>query len=370
MRIADGTETMVMNNILEGDSFMRSALRYTSVLVVLALLSMSGEALAQGNRLGTAGADQLLVPVGARGVALGSSYLAGITGVDAIYYNPAGLSGSTAGAEVMFSQMSSFDNDGVSYLALGANFAGFGHIGLSLKSFSFADIPITDERNPDGTGGVFNPAIFNIGLTYSRALTDRIRAGVTAYLISETLNRVSTTGMAFDIGVQYNGLAGAKGLELGVTLRHLGGNMSYDGPGLYRAVNEISSDRTGQLLKIEAAGFQLPTSLELGLAYKHDFTEEHKVMVSGSFENNNFLMDQYRIGAEYGFRDMFFVRGSYTLVGNENTDAFDKGAYIFGPAFGAGVRQDISGLLLAFDYAYRSAETFSGNHIFTLKVGF
>lgn len=350
---------------------MRSAFRNTSVLVIFALVFGCAEAFAGGgNRLGTAGADQLLVPVGARGVALGSSYLAGITGVDAIYYNPAGLSGSPLATEVMFSQMTAFDNDGMSYLALGANFEGFGSIGLSLKSFSFAEIPITDERNPDGTGGVFNPTVFNIGLTYSRALTDRIRAGLTAHLISETLNRVSSTGMSFDIGVQYNGLAGVRGLELGVTLRHLGGNMAYEGPGLYRSVNEIGSDRTGQLLKIEAAGFSLPTSLEIGVGYKRQMSEEHALVLTGSFENNNFLVDQYKLGAEYSYRDMFFVRGSYTISGDAPNDAWGKTSYIYGPAFGAGVRQDFSGLHLGFDYAYRTAETFSGNHVFTLKVGF
>ena len=63
---------------------MRTTL--TSIVAVIAVLTLvSATALAGGgNRVGTASADQLLIPVGARGIALGSSFSAGISGVNAI----------------------------------------------------------------------------------------------------------------------------------------------------------------------------------------------------------------------------------------------------------------------------------------------
>ncbi|MBL0175339.1 MAG: PorV/PorQ family protein [Ignavibacteria bacterium] len=337
---------------------------------VLLLLAAACAVAGGGDRKGTAAADQLLVPVGARGIALGSSCVAGISGVNALYYNPAGLAATPHSVDAMFSQTSSFDNDGISTAAIGVRFEGFGHIGLSIKAFSFADIPYTDERNPDGSGAVYSPTFVSVGITYARALTDRIRAGLTTHLVSEELNRVSAFGVAFDIGLQYHGLAGIQGLQLGVALKHLGGNMQYDGPGLYRNVNEIGSDRTGQMLKIEAAGSQLPTSLELGLGYATVLAADHSLSFSSSFENNNFLNDSYRLGIEYGFKDMLYLRASWSLAGDDKADVFGEKSYIFGPAIGAGVRQDAGGLLLSFDYAYRSSDVFAGNHVFTLGASF
>lgn len=350
---------------------MRTMLIFPATMLLAALL-LSPAAMGQGgDRVGTASADQVLVPVGARGIALGSAYLAGITGTEAIYYNPAGLSGSSSNADVMFSQMNIIGDVGVSYLAIGANFGGFGHIGLSVKAFSFGDITLTTEEQPDGTGAVYSPTFLTMGLTYSRALTDRIRAGFTAYLVTEELDRVSQSGAMFDVGVQYRGLAGLRGLMLGVTLRHLGGNMSYDGPGLLRRADEINGKRDAQLLKIDAADFNVPTSLELGLAYEHQIDEMNNVTVSGSFENNNFLSDQFRGGAEYGWQDLLFVRASYTFPGGgAGEDAFGQNAYIYGLAAGAGVKYNAGATTLRFDYGYRDADVFSGNHVFTFGLSF
>ncbi len=349
---------------------MRTLLTLITAAAVVLALSGPAALAGGGNRTGTASGEQLLIPVGARGIALGSSYTAGITGLNAIYYNPAGLSASASSAEVMFSQMSFIGDIGVAYAAVGANFSGFGHIGFSVKSISFGDIVLTDERNPDGTRGTYSPTFITVGLTYSRALTDRIRAGVTANLVSESIDRASAVGMAFDVGVQYNGLAGVRGLQLGVTLRHLGGAMTYDGPGLYRRADETDMKRDAQLLKIDAAGFGLPTSLELGVAYNYALAEMHSLMVSGAFENNNFQADQFRVGLEYAFRNLFFVRGSWNFPGQSGTDAFDEDAYLYSGALGAGVNYDTGDLVLGLDYAYRMSEIFSGSHVFTLNIGF
>jgi len=367
---------VVNNNYHEGDYTMRTTLN--SIMAVVVLVALAGStALAGGdNRVGTAGADQLLIPVGARGIALGSSYMAGISGLNALYYNPAGLSASSARAEAMFSHMNTVGDLGADYFAVGSNFAGFGNLALSVRSLAFGDILVTDERNPDGTGATYSPSFITVGLTYSRALTDRIRAGVSAYLVSETIDRASASGTSFDIGIQYQGLAGYRGLQLGVTLRHLGGSMKYEGPGLYRLANDENGKRGDQLLKIDAAGFNMPTSLELGLAYTAMFTDMHSLTVSSSFENNNFLTDQFRIGAEYSYKNFFFLRGSFNMAGQNpevvfaNSTSDGSNNYLYGPAFGAGINYSAGDLTLGIDYAYRVNDIFDGSHVFSLNVGF
>mgnify|MGYP001280268856 CR=1 FL=1 len=45
-----------------------------------------------GKSVGTAGGTELLIPTGAKGIALNGANGANVSGVDAIYYNPAGIS--------------------------------------------------------------------------------------------------------------------------------------------------------------------------------------------------------------------------------------------------------------------------------------
>src|SRR6266478_1547959 len=79
------------------------------VFVTALALTVSSLALA-GNptRTGTAGAQELLIPVGARGIALGQTSLMSAMGVDAIYWNPAGLARTTFGTEATFTFMQYF----------------------------------------------------------------------------------------------------------------------------------------------------------------------------------------------------------------------------------------------------------------------
>ena len=118
------------------------------------------------------------------------------------------------------------------------------------------------------------------------------------------------------------------------------------------------------------AGAPISTSLELGMAYRYRLDETHSVSAIGAFENNNYLDDQYKLALEYSFRDFVFVRGSYTVSGEQAKDSFGDNAYLFGPAFGVGLRQNLGSMNLLFDYAYRTNAVLTGNHVFTLGVTF
>ena len=153
-----------------------------------------------GKRTGTAGASELLIPVGPRGIAMGESNIIAATGVEALYWNPAGVSSMTNNADVLFSHMSYIADIGVEYGAVAANFEGFGAIAFSIKSLSIGDIPVTTTINPDGAGATFSPSMIVAGLSYSRMLTEAISVGITGNFISERMEDVSASGFAIDFG--------------------------------------------------------------------------------------------------------------------------------------------------------------------------
>ncbi len=316
-----------------------------------------------GRRNGTAGAQELLIPVGARGFAFNGAYISGLEGIESLYYNPAGLGASTYGSEVMFTYMNYIADIGVSYAAISTSFEGFGNIAFSIKSLDFGDIPITTTQNPSGTGSTFSPTFVTLGITYANSLTDRIKIGLTGNIISENIISTSATGISFDVGVQYSDVVDVNGLKLGVVLKNFGPQITFDGPNLIRQAEASGTLRGQQFYKIDAAGFELPSQVILGMAYERNISDDYRVLFISSFENNNFANDEYKLAGEFAFQEMFFIRGGYSFMPGPEEEQ------TFGPTFGAGFNID-TGIDITVDYAYRWARFFDSNHMFAIKLGF
>jgi hypothetical protein len=338
------------------------------LVLLLGILSMTGFA-SNKDRIGTAGAQELLIPVGARGTALGYSSGLFLKGADAIYWNPAGLSRMTRGVEAMFSQMSYIADINVSYGAIGIHAGDFGDLGFTLKSLAFGDIPVTTVDYPDGTGERYSPTYLTFGITYARLLTDRISVGVTANLVSEKILSMSASGLAFDIGIQYQNL-GIQGLMLSVGVKSIGPNMRFGGSNAYINATPEEGNRGQTPYVIEMASFEMPTCLEIGLGYSPKLDEKNYLAVGGAFRNNNYLDDELNFGAEYSYMSTFFVRGGYTFAPQVSKDITGETSYLYDWTIGAGVHYEVGGVMLGFDYAYRNVKYFSGNNVFTLMVGF
>lgn len=343
---------------------MKSIFRLLIIVFAL-LLALDAVYAGGGNRTGTGGAAQLLIPVGPRGIAMGEANIATSYGVEALFWNPAGASRLTGSTGVMFSHMSYIADIGVEYGAVSTNFEGFGVVSFSLKSLSIGDIDVTTTQDPDGTGETFSPQMLTAGLSYSRQLTERISVGLTANFISETIGDVSASGVAFNVGVIYDNLADLNGLSFGLVIKNVGPQMKFDGPGLYTSADVLGYNRPPGIYKIDAAPFDLPSTFEFGVGYKPVIDEINTLQFSGLFQHNNYSSDEYKAGAEYGYDNTFFARLGYQLspdVASEN--------YLYGLTAGAGVHTHLEGIELKIDYAYRYAQYFSGNHIFALSLGF
>lgn len=360
---------MYSNNMNKGETTMTKKMLISALVFGVLFAGVVGTADAQNKRTGTSAAPELLIPVGARYLAMGSASLANATGVEAIHFNPAGLGLLKNSAEGMFSSMSYIADISVSYGAIGASFGDFGILGLSIKSLSFGDIPLTTNDDPENRSGRnFSPTYVTVGVTYARPLTDAISVGITTKLITEQIDRVSASGVAFDFGVQYSGLVNVKGLHLGVAVKNIGPGMKFDGSGLYRAAVSSDGSRPEQPYKSEAASFDLPSLVEFGLAYTGNFSDEFSYVGSGSFTNNNLYVDEWRFGGEllYG-TDQVKLAGR---VGGNFLPKVEKEDRIFGITAGVGITYVTSDLELTFDYAFRQVDLFNNNNVFSLKVGF
>lgn len=342
---------------------MKNIIRFLIMASVL-LLSADSIYAGGGNRTGTGGAAQLLVPVGTRGIAMGGANIADATGIEALFWNPAGVANMNNSATLAFSHMSYIADIGVEYGAVSANFEGFGVLSFSVKSMGIGDIPVTTTTSPDGTGQVYTPQELVAGITFSKQLTDKIAVGFTTNLVTEKIDQVSASGVSFNVGVSYRDLADISGLSFGLVLNNFGPQMQFGGPGLLQVATVTDNHRPPSYLLTESAPFNLPTNFQLGLAYKPKLDELNSVEIGAVFQNNNYSNDEYRIGLEYGYNNLLFLRGGYSVSAEDNAN------YIYGFSAGVGINYDLGGLDIKVDYAYRSVQYFDGNHIFGVSLGF
>jgi hypothetical protein len=317
-------------------------------------------------KAGLSAAPELTIPIGARYVATSGANIANVSGVDAITWNPAGLDAET-GSNALFSYRSYIADINISYAALSTKLEGVGSLGLSLRSFNIGTINVTTETQPDGNGQVINPTFFTLGMTYSKQLSDRVSFGASINVVSEGFGGVSASGIAFDAGVQYRNLVGVEGLALGVAVRNIGTSMQYGGSGLWVQANDPNSARGLTNYKLEAASFQMPSVIDLGVGYTKPLDEDNSLRISGAYENDNYGIDGYRVGGEYAFQNSIFIRAGYLY----STDVSGTVSIFQNYTLGAGVNlEKYAGVGISMDYAYVPVKYFAANHLLDIRLQF
>ena len=343
---------------------------FLKVFIILILASAACFA-GDDSKTGTAGPEELLLPVGGRSTALAGSNIAEVEGIDAIQWNPAGVAQITGSGEAMFSHMNYFANIGVEFGGVGFTAEGVGTFALSVKSLNFGDIDQTTEAAPEGTGATFSPAFSVFGLTFARQLTDRISVGVSTKYVSEKIMRTSASGFAFDAGVKYafGAETSLTGLKLGVAVKNLGGQMQYDGADLETSIVPPNSAAGAQAvpLRFTTLAFDMPSTIEIALAYDLHLNSTNRFSFDALFQNSNFGADQYRFGAEYGFNETFMLRGGYCY---SPLDGSTVNATIFGFTAGAGANIDLGGVQARLDYAFMHTQYFQGTNTLALTLAF
>jgi hypothetical protein len=335
------------------------------------------------DRQGEAGAYELLLNPWARSAGLNGLVVSSVTGVEAMRFNPAGIGRMLGSTEVIASHTQYMVGTGMSMTAggLGQRVGKNGAIGVTLMAFNFGDIPLTTTDQPQGIS-TFSPSFFNVGIGYSHTFKDekgneKISVGFGVRVVSESIANASAMGVAFDAGVQY--VTGVhKQIKFGLALRNVGTKMKFQGDGI-SFVGTAPNGSTALTVEQRVAGFELPSLLHIGASYDFWFpiseTEErqgktNRVSLNAMFTANSFARDQYGLGLEYGYKEMFMVRASYRYEGMmydlENAGTISQG-------FAAGVSIQVpfkkgSSKKIAFDYAFELQKEFAGSHALSVRM--
>lgn len=342
--------------------FAKSTQRIT-VLFLAMLISCSGTLYGQ-ERAGTNSSPQLLVPIGAQYLQ-GSGAASGISGIESVLWNPAGLGKGEDDILVMGSRREHLANIGVNFLAAGVRFDEIGTFALHLRNFSIGEIEETDEFNPGGTGSTFTPTFITIGASYGRALIENVRVGVTANLTHESFANASASGFTFDAGVQYGQFLGYEKLDIGVSVRNVGRSLTYSGSGLLVQASAVGAERSTGPLQVLAADAEIPTTVDVSLEYNL----WRGLNVATTYSENTFQPPRAQGQLSYNFRDLIIVRGAWSQILEDRGEL--ESPFENRPSFGSTLNlEPVLGVNLSFDYAFISTKFFENNHILSLRGSF
>lgn len=350
---------------------MKNKIKIAAVLIA-GIFSLPAVYAGNEDRVGSAGATQLLINPWARSSSWANAGISSVTGIEATFMNVAGLA-LTPKSEISFVRTSWLGTSGISF-----NQAGIAQrigetsvIGVTFNSIGFGNIDVTTVDLPEGGIGTFSPKFFNIGFSYAKEFSNSIYGGLTVKAVSEAISNLRATGVAFDAGIRY--VTGEKDqIKFGITLKNVGPPMSYTGDGL--SVLTILPTGATSTTQQRSAKYEIPSQVNIGASYDFLFGETQKLIVAGTFTSNSFSKDNWRIGLDYGYtmkKFAFNVRAGYCHEkGSFSKDLGVNSSALSGPTAGFSIDlvQGEKENHMAIDYGYRFTNPFNGVHSIGIRI--
>lgn len=272
----------------------------------------------------------LRMGIGAREAAMGGAAVASSEGAAAVFWNPANNVLLDRGTDLVLQHHDYLGNFKHEAAAV-THRAGGGVIGLMFSGL-YADELV--RRGEDEIGvpqGTFRPYDVAFGLSYARAVGNRLAAGLTAKFIYESIDINSDSGFAFDAFLTHHALI--EGLVFGASLTNVGGQMNLD-----------------------EQPFDLPTAARIGAAWTPaSALLRGRLTLAADMVFPNDTTEKTHLGAEYRLLGEFALRAG-TRLGYDNQ----------GLTAGAGFRAGRLGI----DYAYEESKVsgFDDAHKFALLM--
>ncbi len=294
---------------------------------------------AQNANLGTAGAQFLKIPIGARSAALGGAVTGMSTDATALFWNPAGIiHDHTHALHVShIPWMTFFD---VNALAYTLNLKELGAIGIYARTLGMEKMEITTEYEPDGTGEFFDSQDLEMGVVYARKLIDQFSFGITAKYIRQRIWNEIASGFAFDFGTHYT--IDFQTSTIAMSLRNFGPDIKMDGPDLlvfYDGSDEYQDRLIPSSKNTEA--YPLPLTFQFGVGMDLMNTKFFHSRIALDVIHYNDNDEQALIGLETTIAQRFILRGGYRF--NQSRQQ---------PSLGVGLQQRIEKMVIKLDYAF------------------
>lgn len=332
-----------------------SKTRQLLIPVALLMLVLVLPVQAKGiKKIAQTGMKWFSIPMGSRPAAMGNAFTAVADDAGSIFWNPAGIA-LTQGKHLYLNQTQWIADIKVNSGAATWADDRFGTFAISYAAADWGDLHGTRRANNDAgfiETGTFSPTDYAIGLGYAKRISNQFAFGGHLKYVYEELGSTLEGNLdapkeytakqdliAFDFGTVYS--TGFKSLVIGMALQNFSEEAQY-----------------------RAEQFPLPLTFKFGIAM--DVTDlwlaadaPHSLLVSVDAVHPRDYSERLHFGMEYGYHDLFFVRGGYKT----NYDEEDL-------SFGAGLKYAFNGLQLGLDYGYVQFKNFDAVQMFSFDFKF
>ncbi len=272
------------------------------------------------------------------------AYTALATDILSVYWNPAGLSRIGGNGEAIFNHSEWLAETNYNFAAFSINLSTIGSLAFQVTSFSTPDQPVRTIERPEGTGQTWDANSISLGVSFAKSLTDQFSIGISAKYVGERIFNANAIGFAFDLGILYD--TPLQNLSLGAAVTNFGNKMSMTGRDLF--INHDPSDESGTVEAVPAEyrtnSYHLPLNLKFGLAYQALQSEDISLILAADATQPNDNAPGLNTGLEVGVKNIVFLRAGYkSLLMEESEESF---------TFGAGLRYDVVGTNLKFDFGW------------------
>ena len=299
------------------------------ILILLLLLFAVPLAAQQFGQVGTSGAQILKISFDPRASGLGNAAASVVNNAAAVYTNVAGIEGIQK-ADLAFTYVPWFAGIDMVSLSAAYRWGDIGVVGVQASGFSSQE-EITTIEMENGTGQTYSIQNVVVGLSFARHITDKLVVGVQGKYIREAYFDHSTSGLAFDIGTNYD--LGFVGSRLAMSLQNFGSDLA-PLQGNYQDYSD------GNVSK----GFSrvpLPVTFRASFTMVPIVSETYNVRVIADLIHPNDNVEHYCLGSEILLYDFLAVRGGLKL--NYDDESFAAGVGFKGDKFlGQNVRFDYS----------------------------
>jgi len=316
--------------------------------IILLLLVAVPLAAQQFGQVGTSGAQLFKINFDPRSSGLGNAATSIVNNAAAVYTNVAGLEGIQKG-DVAFTYTPWFAGIDMVSIVGAYRLENIGVFAVQATGFSTNE-EITTIEMENGTGQTYSIQNVILGLSFARHITEKLVIGAQAKYIRESYFDHSTSGLAFDLGSNYD--LGFSGAHLAMTLQNFGPDL-----------NPLSGNYNDYSDGNNQKGFlrtPLPVTFRASFTLEPIVADAYRVRVIADLIHPNDNIEHYCLGSEVLLYNLVALRGGLKL--NYDDERF---------AFGVGIKgSQLLGQDVRFDYSYEQFKTLPSIQKLSLGIGF
>jgi hypothetical protein len=316
-------------------------------------------------KVGTSAATFLRIPVSARAVGMGSSFVSMEDDPSGLFWNPSVIA-TMKDKALLFDHTPWLPGIDFDYFGIVLPFENIGTVGISTTFLHTQEMLVTTYEDQMGSTETFTASSMALGVSYSRSLTDRFAIGGTVKYIRESIYNSSSSGLSFDIGTIF--VTPLAGIRLGASISNFGTKMKMDGEDLNVRV-DIAPDQEGNnqsiVGRIITDEFDQPLIMRIGISGEIVQTEMYRLTFSVDGINPNDNAQSVNLGCELGLlNETVLLRVGYKdlfLAENE-----------FGASYGFGINgiKLSHNISISMDYGYQPYIHLGSSNRFTFCIRF